>query len=241
MVAERTTHAPAAPETAIDPVCGMQVAVSDATPNLCVGNERVYFCCEGCRSTYAEEHAPRVSGLVLAAGGSSRLGQPKQLLPFGGATLLDHALGVARACAFDQLVCVLGGGADEVRATVDLARRRGRRQRGLRQRLLVVDRGRAAGDRRRRARAAARRPAGRGAGVGACAGGRARRRAAGGVPLRRRPRPPVRVRPLGLRASWPRCTATRASGSCWTAARSPTCACTGRSRPTSTLGRTTAG
>jgi molybdenum cofactor cytidylyltransferase len=62
----------------------------------------------------------RVSGLVLAAGGSSRLGQPKQLLPYGGATLLDHVLGIARACAFDQLVCVLGGGADEVRAKVDL-------------------------------------------------------------------------------------------------------------------------
>jgi molybdenum cofactor cytidylyltransferase len=64
--------------------------------------------------------SPRVSGLVLAAGGSKRLGQPKQLLPFGDATLLDHVLGVARACAFDQLVCVLGGGADGVRETVDL-------------------------------------------------------------------------------------------------------------------------
>jgi molybdenum cofactor cytidylyltransferase len=64
--------------------------------------------------------SPRVSGLVLAAGGSKRLGQPKQLLPFGNATLLDHVLGTARACAFDQLVCVLGGGADGVRETVDL-------------------------------------------------------------------------------------------------------------------------
>ncbi len=62
----------------------------------------------------------RVSGLVLAAGGSTRLGQPKQLLPFGAATLLDHVLGVARACAFDQLVCVLGGSAARVRAEVDL-------------------------------------------------------------------------------------------------------------------------
>jgi xanthine dehydrogenase accessory factor len=58
MIAERTTHIPAAaPETAIDPVCGMQVMVSESTPNLCVGNERVYFCCEGCRTTYAAEHA----------------------------------------------------------------------------------------------------------------------------------------------------------------------------------------
>jgi molybdenum cofactor cytidylyltransferase len=63
---------------------------------------------------------PRISGLVLAAGGSSRLGRPKQTLPYGGATLLGHTLGVARACAFDQLLCVLGGGAGEVREAVDL-------------------------------------------------------------------------------------------------------------------------
>jgi molybdenum cofactor cytidylyltransferase len=62
----------------------------------------------------------RVTGLVLAAGGSRRLGQPKQLLPYGGTTLLDHALETARACAFDQLLCVLGGGAEAIRETVDL-------------------------------------------------------------------------------------------------------------------------
>ena len=61
------------------------------------------------------------SGLVLAAGGSARLGRPKQLLPFGGRTLLGHTLEIARGCEFDQLVCVLGGAAEEVRATVDLA------------------------------------------------------------------------------------------------------------------------
>jgi molybdenum cofactor cytidylyltransferase len=63
----------------------------------------------------------RVTGLVLAAGGSSRLGRPKQLLPYGSTTLLGHALDTARACAFDQLVCVLGGGADQIRAAVDLS------------------------------------------------------------------------------------------------------------------------
>jgi molybdenum cofactor cytidylyltransferase len=60
-----------------------------------------------------------VTGLVLAAGGSSRLGQPKQLLPYGSATLLDHVLDTARACRFDQLLCAIGGAADEVRAGVD--------------------------------------------------------------------------------------------------------------------------
>ena len=63
---------------------------------------------------------PRVCGLVLAAGGSSRLGQPKQLLPYRGATLLDWVLGTARDCAFDQLVVALGGAEDAVRGAVDL-------------------------------------------------------------------------------------------------------------------------
>lgn len=65
----------------------------------------------------AEEH---VTGLLLAAGGSRRLGQPKQLLPYEGATLLDHSLTTARACSFDQLLCVLGGGAEAIREAVDL-------------------------------------------------------------------------------------------------------------------------
>jgi molybdenum cofactor cytidylyltransferase len=60
-----------------------------------------------------------VTGLVLAAGGSSRLGRPKQLLPYGAATLLDHVLHTARGCDFDRLLCVIGGAAEEIRATVD--------------------------------------------------------------------------------------------------------------------------
>jgi molybdenum cofactor cytidylyltransferase len=63
---------------------------------------------------------PSVAGLVLAAGGSRRMGRPKQLLPYGDGTLLGHVLGVARACRFDQLVCVLGSGSHDVRAAVDL-------------------------------------------------------------------------------------------------------------------------
>ncbi len=62
-----------------------------------------------------------VTGLVLAAGGSSRLGRPKQLLPYGAGTLLDHVLETARGCEFDQLLCVVGGGADDVRSAVDFS------------------------------------------------------------------------------------------------------------------------
>jgi molybdenum cofactor cytidylyltransferase len=62
-----------------------------------------------------------VTGLVLAAGGSTRLGSPKQLLPFGAGTLLDATLTMARACAFDQLIVALGGSAEDIVATVDLS------------------------------------------------------------------------------------------------------------------------
>jgi molybdenum cofactor cytidylyltransferase len=62
-----------------------------------------------------------VTGLVLGAGGSARLGRPKQLLPYGEGTLLGHVVDVARECPFQQTVVALGGSADEVREQVDLA------------------------------------------------------------------------------------------------------------------------
>lgn len=62
----------------------------------------------------------RVTGVVLAAGRSSRLGTPKQLLPYAGTTLLGATVDVARRCAFDQLIVTLGGAAEEVRAAVAL-------------------------------------------------------------------------------------------------------------------------
>src|SRR3954447_11729573 len=42
--------------TAIDPVCGMTVAASDASIHADVDGERFYFCSEGCRSTYLERN-----------------------------------------------------------------------------------------------------------------------------------------------------------------------------------------
>jgi molybdenum cofactor cytidylyltransferase len=64
---------------------------------------------------------PFVTGLVLGAGGSKRLGRPKQLLPYGDGTLLGHVVGVARNCGFQQTIVAIGGSADEVRESVDLA------------------------------------------------------------------------------------------------------------------------
>jgi molybdenum cofactor cytidylyltransferase len=68
----------------------------------------------------ARRSDPFVVGLVLGAGGSRRLGRPKQLLPYRGRTLLDHTVDVARTCPFDQIVVAVGGAADDVVSTVDL-------------------------------------------------------------------------------------------------------------------------
>jgi xanthine dehydrogenase accessory factor len=66
LVAERHTHpdrragagATVTPVvSAVDPVCGMTVAVTAATLHLDVGGERAFFCCEHCRDVYAEQHA----------------------------------------------------------------------------------------------------------------------------------------------------------------------------------------
>ena len=63
---------------------------------------------------------PFVAGLVLAAGASTRLGQPKQLLPFGGTTMLERVVSETRAAAaLDQVVVVIGGAAAQVRQRVD--------------------------------------------------------------------------------------------------------------------------
>ncbi len=62
---------------------------------------------------------PRVAALVLAAGGSRRLGRPKLLLPYRGVPLLRRAVDAATAGGCDDVVVVLG--ADRERYTPLLA------------------------------------------------------------------------------------------------------------------------
>lgn len=61
-----------------------------------------------------------ISGLILGAGASQRLGPPKQLLPFRGTTMLGWVVNQAqRAAGLDEVVVVLGRAADELRERVD--------------------------------------------------------------------------------------------------------------------------
>ena len=56
-----------------------------------------------------------ISGLILAAGTSSRMGRPKQLLPFRGTILLDWVMAQAEsASALDEVIVILGRAADEI-------------------------------------------------------------------------------------------------------------------------------
>ena len=57
--------------------------------------------------------------IILAAGESSRMGRPKQLLPFRGQSLLRHAAQTALATPFHPVVVVLGANADLLRPELD--------------------------------------------------------------------------------------------------------------------------
>jgi molybdenum cofactor cytidylyltransferase len=66
---------------------------------------------------------PFVSGVVLAAGASTRMGRPKQLLPVAGRPLLQHVVDAALASSLDEVIVVLGHRADEIEAALDLVGR----------------------------------------------------------------------------------------------------------------------
>lgn len=66
----------------------------------------------------------RSAGLVLAAGSSSRMGSPKQLLPFEGRPLLERVLDEVNASGLDEVLVVLGANAERIEEEVRLGRAR---------------------------------------------------------------------------------------------------------------------
>ncbi|WP_052343808.1 nucleotidyltransferase family protein [Kallotenue papyrolyticum] len=59
-----------------------------------------------------------IVGVLLAAGHSTRMGQPKQLLPWHGVPLVRHMAHVALATQLRELVVVTGAAAEQVRAAL---------------------------------------------------------------------------------------------------------------------------
>ena len=62
-----------------------------------------------------------IAALVLAAGGSARLGAPKQLLPWGDTTLLGHVLEALAELPFEEVFVVIGANGNEILDKVDLS------------------------------------------------------------------------------------------------------------------------
>ncbi|MEM6631421.1 MAG: nucleotidyltransferase family protein [Bacteroidota bacterium] len=60
----------------------------------------------------------RVPVVILAAGASSRMGQPKQLLQYKGRTLLQHAIQTASKAELHPIVVVLGAFQEEILPTI---------------------------------------------------------------------------------------------------------------------------
>jgi molybdenum cofactor cytidylyltransferase len=63
-----------------------------------------------------------IVGVIVAAGKSTRMGRPKQLLTIGDRPLLQWVVDAAESSKLDQVVVVTGHAAEEVRAAIRLDR-----------------------------------------------------------------------------------------------------------------------
>lgn len=61
-----------------------------------------------------------IGAVILAAGESSRLGTPKQLLKYAGQSLLQHSIETATASGVFPVVVVLGSNADIIKKEIDI-------------------------------------------------------------------------------------------------------------------------
>lgn len=61
----------------------------------------------------------KIAGIVLAAGSSLRMGEPKQLLRYRGKTLLNHVIATAEASRLDYVVVVTGANARAVEDSIE--------------------------------------------------------------------------------------------------------------------------
>lgn len=70
-------------------------------------------------ATYSVDSRPKIGVVILAAGASTRMGKPKQLLLHRGRTLLRYAADTALSSMCHPVVVVIGAHAELVRKEVD--------------------------------------------------------------------------------------------------------------------------
>ncbi|RXG15622.1 molybdenum cofactor cytidylyltransferase [Leeuwenhoekiella aestuarii] len=61
----------------------------------------------------------KIAILILAAGNSTRMGEAKQLLPYGTKTLLEHTIAQAKNSVAEQVFCVLGANAETIEKIIN--------------------------------------------------------------------------------------------------------------------------
>ena len=59
-----------------------------------------------------------ISALILAAGQSKRMGQPKMCLPWGEKTVLEQVIDTFKAASVDQILVITGGDREQVEMLV---------------------------------------------------------------------------------------------------------------------------
>ncbi|MEH7524038.1 nucleotidyltransferase family protein [Bacillus sp. JJ1503] len=62
--------------------------------------------------------SPSICAVILAAGMSSRMGQPKQLLELNGLPLLEHVIRVALSADFSEIITVIGCEAAKIQKSI---------------------------------------------------------------------------------------------------------------------------
>ena len=67
------------------------------------------------------ESLKKTIGIILAAGTGSRMGETKQLLPYGATNLLGKVVEAAKASDLDRIIVVLGHHAQEIQRKTNLS------------------------------------------------------------------------------------------------------------------------
>ena len=67
-----------------------------------------------CSTSLTSTYKKNISGILLAAGLSTRMGEPKQLLPFGESTIVETVVDNMLCAKFDEVIVVLGHRAEAI-------------------------------------------------------------------------------------------------------------------------------